>query len=95
MEYLGDFKLPIGLFAKYFDGALDHVIPRGIEAAAGEGTAGKALLDDLDYFTGVLRAIRGEMERKISTLRQVVNHNDIYGNNLLFRGGAAGRPDRL
>jgi len=95
VAYLGDSKLPIGLFAKYFDGALDHAIPRGIESATSEGTAEQALLDDLTYFADTLRAIRGEMERKIDSLRRVVNHNDIYGNNLLFRGGAIGRPDRL
>ena len=87
VAYLGDSKLPIGLFAKYFDGALDHAIPRGIESAASEGTAEQALLDNLTYFADTLRALRREMERKTDTMRQVVNHNDIYGNNLLFREG--------
>jgi hypothetical protein len=87
VAYLGNSTLPIGLFAKYFGGALEHAIPRGIESASADKTRGKALLHDLHYFADTLCAIQAETERKIDTLPRVINHNDIYGNNLLFRGG--------
>lgn len=85
--YLGDSTLPIGLFAKYFDGALEYAIPRAIASASDERAAGKVLRDDLRYFAGTLRAIRAQMAQRAGTLPQVINHNDIYGNNLLFRDG--------
>jgi hypothetical protein len=87
VAYLGDSTLPIGLFAKYVGGALDHAIPRGIASASDAGLHGGALLEYLHGFADRLRAIQAELARKIEVLPQVINHNDIYGNNLLFLGG--------
>ena len=87
IAYLGDSLLPIGLFAKYFGGALDHAIPRSIASAQAGDSLGKALIADLHYFDHTLRAIQADLERKIDSLPSVINHNDIYGNNLLFRDG--------
>jgi hypothetical protein len=88
VAYLGDSTLPIGFYAKYFGGALEYAIPRGIRSASAERQVlGQALLALLHFFEDKLRAIQAEMEQHVDKLPEVINHNDIYGNNLLFRDG--------
>ena len=80
-------NIPIGFFAKYFDGPLRWGVRRYLKCAQGrEGREGEELFWRTRELAFTLVELREQMCQFYSTMERLVNHNDFCGQNLLRRG---------
>ena len=84
MAYVG--KMPLGFYEKYFDGPLKYGVKRYRETLKSADGSIKTELDtNIDTLEKRLKEIRAVITKALPDIPQVVNHNDFYGNNILFQ----------
>lgn len=85
MRYLGE--IPLGFWEKYFLGPLEKGMER-YERAGDEagGKTGKELKTLTVFLGEELKKIQKNLERTYKEIPRLINHNDFYGNNILFQG---------
>jgi len=85
MDYLGD--IPLGFWEKYFSGPLERGRERYLRTARNAGGAiGEELKDRTFFLAARLEGIKKKMEGSYKQISSLINHNDFYGNNILFQG---------
>lgn len=78
-------NMSTSFFGKYFDGPLKIGIKRYYKAANSEDAAkNEIIINYTDYLKDILEKIKIKFEDKINTIPKLINHNDFYGNNVLF-----------
>jgi Ser/Thr protein kinase RdoA (MazF antagonist) len=86
--YLGDSLVPINPAEKYFHGPRQHGVPRYLAAADHLTQGERAQFEhDIRFFETCLDRIYAAFQKKQRVLPTLVNHNDFYGNNILFHKG--------
>mgnify|MGYP006296099783 CR=1 FL=1 len=86
--YLGNTRVPIGHDEKYFLGPQKYGASRFREAAETLAPGQrKAFQNQIRYFMDTLKRIFPEYQQACQVGPLLINHNDFYGNNILFQGG--------
>ncbi len=85
MDYLGE--IPLGFWEKYFRGPLAKGQSRYLHSAQNiGGETGRELEEKTTFLADELEKIKQKVGGFYQDLPRIVNHNDFYGNNILFRG---------
>ncbi len=84
MDYLGE--IPLGFWKKYFSGPLEKGRGRYLQTARNAGEdIGRELKDRTHSMGERLEGIKNKLEETHRELPRLINHNDFYGNNILFQ----------
>jgi aminoglycoside phosphotransferase (APT) family kinase protein len=87
--YLGDSLIPIGHTEKYFHGPRQYGVPRYLAVVGDLTRAQRSQFErDIQYFQAYLETVYKAYQRKCMAFPILVNHNDFYGNNILFHKGS-------
>jgi len=85
MAYLGE--IPLGFWEKYFSGPLEKGRERYLQTARNaRGEICREIKDRTFSLADRLEGIKKKLEVTYPELPRLVNHNDFYGNNILFQG---------
>ena len=80
--------IPLGFEEKYFKGPLTHGITRNLKAVEEYKKESRSFLTgEIRHFASLLNEIYPQVLAFGRELGAVVNHNDFYGNNILFTEG--------
>jgi len=85
MPCLGE--IPLGFWEKYFSGPLEKGMERYERAGDEEGNkTGKELKEKTSFLGEELKNIQENLDGIYNEIPRLINHNDFYGNNILFQG---------
>jgi Ser/Thr protein kinase RdoA (MazF antagonist) len=78
-------NLPTDFWTKYFDGPLKIGIQRYYKAANSENVEkNDVIIIYTNYLKDILEKIKIKLEKNLYKIPKLINHNDFYGNNILF-----------
>ncbi|MFP3897312.1 MAG: phosphotransferase enzyme family protein [Anaerolineales bacterium] len=87
--YLGDSLIPIGPAEKYFYGPQQYGVPRYLAERDNLMRAQRAQFErDIRRFQAYLDTVYAAYQRRRMVFPMLINHNDFYGNNVLFYNGS-------
>jgi Ser/Thr protein kinase RdoA (MazF antagonist) len=83
--YYGESLLPLQPEEKYFRGPIQHGIPKYLAASRKLNPEDRSgFIDDINFFRAYLEKAAADFREKLQAGPVLVNHNDFYGNNILF-----------
>lgn len=87
--YLGDTLIPIGYAEKYFCGPQQYGVPRYLREMDNLTRGQRSQFErDIRHFQAYLDKVYEAYQRKRMAFPMLINHNDFYGNNILFHEGS-------
>jgi len=84
--YLGKTLIPLDNEEKYFNGPLKYGVERNKLLLKKMDIKYRSVFEkDLNYFITYLEKLQKEYNNKIKNHKLLINHNDFFGNNILFK----------